>query len=288
MSLLQKKLIKLKETSDKGVKDVTLNTYKSYEEIFKGSERYFHEFSQYNQEIISVVLPNSIEYLEVMIACFITGNIFNPIPYFTSDDELSRIFEYVKPGIVVSDRKISVKTKMNALFINPKDIEDASFDVEGDLGEGSIEGSTIASLYYSSGTTGSPKGVLYSHDNVYYLIESIIRGFGFTRETKHFSILPFGHTASINYNIFPCLFLQSDMVIAESFTNIAPRFFKIISNEEINYKIVGKDEADLKKKLIFFKSPIGKGLIGKNKNDLVEILTPSGNKNFEIIDVKYI
>ena len=60
------------------------------------------------------------------------------------------------------------------------------------------------------------------------------------------------------------------------------------TNEEINYKIVGKDEADLKKKLIFFKSPIGKGLIGKNKNDLVEILTPSGNKNFEIIDVKYI
>ena len=60
------------------------------------------------------------------------------------------------------------------------------------------------------------------------------------------------------------------------------------TNEEINYKIVGKDEADLKKKLIFFKSPIGKGLIGKNKNDLVEILTPSGEKKFEIIDVKYI
>ena len=60
------------------------------------------------------------------------------------------------------------------------------------------------------------------------------------------------------------------------------------SNEKINYKIVGKDEADLKKKLIYFKSPIGKGLIGKNKNDLVEINTPAGLKGFEIIDVKYI
>ena len=36
------------------------------------------------------------------------------------------------------------------------------------------------------------------------------------------------------------------------------------TNEKINYKIVGKDEADLKQKLLFFKSPIGKGLIGKN------------------------
>jgi transcription elongation factor GreA len=37
------------------------------------------------------------------------------------------------------------------------------------------------------------------------------------------------------------------------------------TNEKLEYKIVGKDEADLKKKLIYFKSPIGKGLIGKNK-----------------------
>ena len=60
------------------------------------------------------------------------------------------------------------------------------------------------------------------------------------------------------------------------------------TQEKIDYKIVGKDEADLKKKLIYFKSPIGKGLIGKNKADLVEINTPAGVKNFEIKDVKYI
>jgi transcription elongation factor GreA len=58
--------------------------------------------------------------------------------------------------------------------------------------------------------------------------------------------------------------------------------------EKISYKIVGKDEADLQKKLIFFQSPIGRGLIGKNKSDLVEIKTPAGIKNFEIKDVKYI
>ena len=60
------------------------------------------------------------------------------------------------------------------------------------------------------------------------------------------------------------------------------------TNEKIDYKIVGKDEADIKKKLIYYKSPIGKGLIGKNKGDLVKINTPAGVKNFEIKDVKYI
>ena len=60
------------------------------------------------------------------------------------------------------------------------------------------------------------------------------------------------------------------------------------TNEKIEYKIVGKDEADLKQKLIYFKSPIGRGLIGKNKGDLAEISTPNGIKNFEIYDVKYV
>ena len=60
------------------------------------------------------------------------------------------------------------------------------------------------------------------------------------------------------------------------------------TGEKINYKIVGKDEADLKKKLIYFQSPIGKGLIGKNKSDIIEISTPAGTKNFEIKDEKYI
>ena len=60
------------------------------------------------------------------------------------------------------------------------------------------------------------------------------------------------------------------------------------NGDKINYKIVGKDEADLKQNLIYFMSPIGKGLIGKNKKDLVEIKTPAGVKNFEIKDVKYI
>ena len=60
------------------------------------------------------------------------------------------------------------------------------------------------------------------------------------------------------------------------------------TEKHINYKLVGQDEADIKKNLIFFKSPIGKALIGKDKGEMVIVNTPSGEKNFEILDVKYI
>ena len=60
------------------------------------------------------------------------------------------------------------------------------------------------------------------------------------------------------------------------------------NNEKKTYKIVGKYEADIVKNYIYFRSPIGKALIGKKKKELVTVTTPSGEKNFEIKEVKYI
>ena len=60
------------------------------------------------------------------------------------------------------------------------------------------------------------------------------------------------------------------------------------SNKKISYKLVGQDEANISKNLIFYKSPIGKSLIGKNKGEMVSVQTPSGERNFEIQDVEYI
>ena len=59
------------------------------------------------------------------------------------------------------------------------------------------------------------------------------------------------------------------------------------SSEKKVYKIVGKDEADIAKNYIYFRSPIGKALIGKKKKELVAVTTPSGEKNFEITEIKY-
>ena len=53
-------------------------------------------------------------------------------------------------------------------------------------------------------------------------------------------------------------------------------------------KIVGRDEADINKNLIYFKSPMGKSLIGKSVKELIIVSTPSGGKNFEILKVEYI
>jgi transcription elongation factor GreA len=60
------------------------------------------------------------------------------------------------------------------------------------------------------------------------------------------------------------------------------------SDEQSTYKIVGEDEADINAGLISFSSPIARAMIGKNEGDEVSFSAPSGEKQFEVIKVKYV
>ena len=66
------------------------------------------------------------------------------------------------------------------------------------------------------------------------------------------------------------------------------RLIDLEINIKKTYKIVGKDEADATKNYIYFRSPMGKALIGKKKKETITVTTPAGEKNFKIIEVKYI
>lgn len=59
------------------------------------------------------------------------------------------------------------------------------------------------------------------------------------------------------------------------------------TEEEVTYRIVGDDEADIKNNLISVNSPIARGLIGKEADDVVNVTTPKGVVEFEITAVQY-
>ncbi len=60
------------------------------------------------------------------------------------------------------------------------------------------------------------------------------------------------------------------------------------SGDSVTYKIVGDDEADLKVKKISISSPIARALIGKYAGDTVEVKTPGGVREYEVLEVQYI
>jgi len=59
------------------------------------------------------------------------------------------------------------------------------------------------------------------------------------------------------------------------------------SGNEITYRIVGEDEADIKNGLISFTSPMARALISKNEGDVVDFVAPDGEKSYEVIEVRY-
>jgi transcription elongation factor GreA len=60
------------------------------------------------------------------------------------------------------------------------------------------------------------------------------------------------------------------------------------SGNKVTYQIVGEDEADLKEKKVSITSPIARALIGKYAGDVVEVIAPSGIREYEVLEVRYI
>jgi len=84
--------------------------------------------------------------------------------------------------------------------------------------------------------------------------------------------------------IDPKLLDDDDRVVIGSTVEL----MEVASSTSVTYQIVGEDEADLKLAKISYSSPIAKALIGKSAGDVVEVRTPGGAKEFEIVDVRYV
>lgn len=60
------------------------------------------------------------------------------------------------------------------------------------------------------------------------------------------------------------------------------------SDEQKTYQIVGEAEADIENGLLNLRSPLARALIGKDEGDSVEVRTPGGTRNYEILSIRFI
>lgn len=60
------------------------------------------------------------------------------------------------------------------------------------------------------------------------------------------------------------------------------------SGEQLKYQIVGDIESDIRLNLISVSSPVARALIGKHEGDVVNVVVPSGEREFEILSVEYL
>lgn len=63
--------------------------------------------------------------------------------------------------------------------------------------------------------------------------------------------------------------------------------FDVSEEKDVTYQIVGELEADIKNNLISITSPIARALIGKSQDDVVTVQAPGGDREYEVVKVRY-
>lgn len=78
---------------------------------------------------------------------------------------------------------------------------------------------------------------------------------------------------------------ESKMDTSKAYILSKVKIKNLNNNMTVDYQLVAENEADLKSKKLSIESPIGRGLLGKEKGEVVEIEVPSGLVKFEIVDI---
>lgn len=218
------------KTKSKFIYEIETKKKKSFHHIIETIHELKNNYN-FKKKKVLCVLPNSISYIEFFLAITSSGGVFIPIPYFTEKNEIKKISNFIEPSFILSDNDKNLK------FFKKKIINIKNILVKKTYKKKLIrnELNDLACIYYSSGTTGNPKGIMYSHKNMLSLIGSINKDFKFGPKDKHLAFLPFGHTASINYNILPSLMTGSELFISKGFDKIGTNFFNILEKYKISY-----------------------------------------------------
>jgi len=193
---------------------------------------------------VTVVIENSPEYCFFYFALIRVGAWVNPMPFTSHKEEILKNNRLVTPRWTFIDtrkeKEFKEEEKENVIFI-PVSEERIFENGLADLPEKLVkpvplEENSPACLYYSSGTTSDPKGVLFSHKNMIADISSICRGFKFSPEHEvHLLMLPLGHTASTNYSMLPCAYIGGKIIMAEDFWHIRTKIWKLIESHRVTY-----------------------------------------------------
>ena len=87
----------------------------------------------------------------------------------------------------------------------------------------------------------------------------------------------------VNAQVIDTKNLPSDRIVFGATVKLSD----VDSGQQVSYRIVGEDEADVKSGKISVTSPVGQALIGRELNDTVQVRAPGGVREYEILEIRY-
>ena len=188
-------------------------------------------------DVVSLLMPNSVEYIVAYFACFKLGALAGPINSLLKPQEMAYVLanSETKALLVHPEFRQSitgVRERLPGLrhVIEFDDIEKAGaeFTREGDPPRVAVGSETEAIIIYTSGTSGKPKGCLLTHGNLIANARQITRWLGLTEDDRLLMVMPLFHMNAVAVTTLAPLYAGASTVVGPRFS--AGRFWQIVSD----------------------------------------------------------
>src|SRR5215204_2893081 len=209
-------------------------TYKEFEAAVKRTASLLVRNGVEKGDVVSLLLPNSVEYVIAYFACWQIGALAGPINSLLKSEEIAYVISNSEA------RALLVNSEFKPLIENIEaDRTVMTFDNEAEATRAhtrEFEPSDItcddeAIIIYTSGTTGKPKGCLLTHGNVIANARQISGWLRFTDADRLLTIMPLFHMNAVSVTTMSALYAGGSTVVSPKFS--ASRFWQIISDYQV-------------------------------------------------------
>ena len=172
---------------------------------------------------VAILMKNRVEFLELLFACARIGAIFTPVNYRLAPAEIGFILRDSQPDLLVVEEHLSpvaveaqrISKIECTLWVAPNDL-DRLKPVKEYKGDQDYDLAQPVMMLYTSGTTGSPKGVILTHENLIWNALNVIGDWGLTRDDVTLVVNPMFHSV-VNIMATPLLYLGGEVILMEEF-----------------------------------------------------------------------
>jgi long-chain acyl-CoA synthetase len=214
-------------------------TYKEFEAAVMRTARMLAAKGVRKGDVVSLLLPNSVEYVIAYFACWQIGALAGPINSLLKSQEIAYVISNseARALLVNSEFLPLIETIRNevptlqAIVTFDNEAAATREEITGPDPTVEIDADHEAIIIYTSGTTGKPKGCLLTHSNVIANARQISRWLSFTETDRLLTIMPLFHMNAVSVTTMSALYAGASTVVSQKFS--ATRFWQIISYYQI-------------------------------------------------------
>lgn len=218
-------------------------TFAEFDRIVNSTAEMLRSHGVGKGDVVSLLLPNSAEYITAYFACWKLGAIAGPVNSLLKAQEISFVISdsetkllLVHPDFLQTVNNIRTELPELRAVIEFSDAAAATKDFDRKSGPEAFTKSDVtrdseAIIIYTSGTTGKPKGCLLTHGNLIANARQISQWLGFTEDDRLLTIMPLFHMNAVSVTTMSALYAGGSTVISPKFSS--SRFWQIISDYQI-------------------------------------------------------